>query len=69
MAAIAGRTKRLKFGPSVLTLPFRSPVVLARGAMLMDAGVVADKFVQGSGRTLQIKELDKTRAVHLNPFR
>jgi probable F420-dependent oxidoreductase len=36
MAAIAGRTKRLKFGPSVLTLPFRSPVVLARELAMID---------------------------------
>ena len=36
MAAIAGRTKRLKFGPSVLTLPFRSPVMLARELAMID---------------------------------
>lgn len=36
MAAIAARTTRLKFGPSVLTLPFRSPVVLARELAMLD---------------------------------
>jgi probable F420-dependent oxidoreductase len=36
MAAIAVRTRRLKFGPSVLTLPFRSPVVLAREIAMLD---------------------------------
>jgi probable F420-dependent oxidoreductase len=36
MAAIAARTKRLKFGPSVLTIPFRSPVVLAREIAMID---------------------------------
>ena len=36
MAAVAARTSRLKFGPSVLTLPFRSPVVLAREIAMLD---------------------------------
>lgn len=36
MAALAARTKRLKFGPSVLTLPFRAPVVLARELAMLD---------------------------------
>ena len=36
MAAVAARTKRLKFGPSVMTLPFRSPVVLARELAMID---------------------------------
>jgi probable F420-dependent oxidoreductase len=36
MAAVAARTKRLKFGPSVITLPFRSPVVLARELAMID---------------------------------
>src|SRR4051812_50157393 len=36
MAAVAARTTRLKFGPSVLTLPFRSPVVLAREIAMID---------------------------------
>src|SRR2546430_1457189 len=30
MAAVAARTRRLKFGPSVLVAPFRSPVLAAR---------------------------------------
>ena len=36
MAAIAARTKRLKFGPSVLITPFRSPVMLARELAMID---------------------------------
>lgn len=36
LAAVAARTRRLKFGPSVLTLPFRSPVVLAREIAMID---------------------------------
>jgi probable F420-dependent oxidoreductase len=36
MAALAARTTRLKFGPSVLTLPFRTPVVLAREVAMLD---------------------------------
>lgn len=36
MAAVAARTKRLKFGPSVLTLPFRAPAVLAREIAMID---------------------------------
>src|SRR5688572_32317130 len=30
MAAVAARTSRLKFGPSVFITPFRSPALLAR---------------------------------------
>lgn len=51
-AAIAGRTRRMKFGPSVLVLPLRQPVVLAKevatldflanGRMLMAVGVGVD---------------------------
>ena len=51
-AAIAGRTRRLKFGPSVLVLPLRQPVVLAKevatidflsnGRMLLAVGVGLD---------------------------
>jgi probable F420-dependent oxidoreductase len=36
MAAVAARTRRLKFGPSVLIAPFRSPVVLAREIAMID---------------------------------
>ncbi|GIW09778.1 MAG: LLM class F420-dependent oxidoreductase [Dehalococcoidia bacterium] len=51
-AALAGRTRRLKFGPSVLVLPLRSPVILAKevatidflsaGRMLLAVGVGGD---------------------------
>src|SRR5204863_6045812 len=33
---VAARTRRLKFGPSVITLPYRSPVVLAREMAMID---------------------------------
>jgi len=36
MAAVAARTRRLKFGPSVLVTPFRSPVVMARELAMLD---------------------------------
>lgn len=36
MAAVAARTRRLKFGPSVLVTPFRSPVMLARELAMID---------------------------------
>ena len=36
MAAIAARTTRLKFGPSVLITPFRSPVIAARELAMID---------------------------------
>lgn len=36
MAAVAARTRRLKFGPSVLVAPFRSPVVAAREMAMID---------------------------------
>ncbi len=36
LAAVAGRTRRLKFGPSVLVLPFRTPVVLAKALATID---------------------------------
>jgi probable F420-dependent oxidoreductase len=36
MAAVAARTRRLKFGPSVLITPFRSPVLLARELAMID---------------------------------
>lgn len=36
MAAVAARTRRLKFGPSVLVAPFRSPVLLARELAMLD---------------------------------
>jgi probable F420-dependent oxidoreductase len=36
MAAVAARTTRLKFGPSVLVAPFRSPVTMARELAMLD---------------------------------
>jgi probable F420-dependent oxidoreductase len=36
MAAVAARTTRLKFGPSVLVAPFRPPVVAAREIATLD---------------------------------
>ncbi|MBI2203253.1 MAG: LLM class flavin-dependent oxidoreductase [Candidatus Rokubacteria bacterium] len=36
MAAVAARTRRLKFGPSVLITPFRAPVLMARELAMID---------------------------------
>jgi len=36
MAAVAGRTHRLKFGPSVLVLPGRNPILLAKELATID---------------------------------
>lgn len=36
MAAVAARTQRLKFGPSVIVTPFRTPVLLAREMAMID---------------------------------
>src|SRR6059036_3205090 len=36
MAAVAARTQRPKFGPSVLVAPFRSPVLAARQLAMLD---------------------------------
>jgi probable F420-dependent oxidoreductase len=36
MAAVGARTRRLKFGPSVLVTPFRAPVMLARELAMID---------------------------------
>jgi probable F420-dependent oxidoreductase len=36
MAAVAARTRRLKFGPSVLIAPFRSPALMAREIAMVD---------------------------------
>ncbi|MBI4610451.1 MAG: TIGR03619 family F420-dependent LLM class oxidoreductase [Candidatus Rokubacteria bacterium] len=36
LAAVAARTERLKFGPSVLVLPFRTPVVVAKELATID---------------------------------
>jgi probable F420-dependent oxidoreductase len=36
MAAIAARTSRLKFGPSVIVLPYRTPVVAAKEIATVD---------------------------------
>ncbi len=36
MAALAARTRKLKFGPSVLVAPFRSPVLAARELAMLD---------------------------------
>src|SRR5262250_1746032 len=36
MAAIAARTSRLKFGPSVFVAPFRTPVMAAREIAMVD---------------------------------
>jgi probable F420-dependent oxidoreductase len=48
MAAVAGRTKRLKFGPSVMILPGRNPVLLAKQLATLDV-VSRGRFVAAFG--------------------
>src|SRR5262245_63648645 len=53
MAAIAARTQRLKFGPSVMMLPLRHPITVAKeiatldflapGRVIMAVGLGADE--------------------------
>src|SRR6185503_20228222 len=66
MAAVAARTQRLKFGPSVLIAPFRSPVLLARelamidylssGRMLPAVGVGAEQDREFRASGIAVKE-------------
>ncbi len=61
MAAVAARTRRLKFGPSVFVTPFRTPVVAAREIAMIDSmsggrmlpafgiGVEAEREFQAAG--------------------
>ena len=66
MAAVAARTRRLKFGPSVLIAPFRSPVLLARelamidylsnGRMLPAVGVGAEQDREFRAAGIAVKE-------------
>jgi probable F420-dependent oxidoreductase len=66
MAAVAARTRRLKFGPSVLIAPFRSPVLLARelamidylsnGRMLPAVGVGAEQDREFRASGIAVKE-------------
>jgi probable F420-dependent oxidoreductase len=66
MAAVAARTQRLKFGPSVLIAPFRSPVLLARelamidylssGRMLPAVGVGAEQDREFRAAGVAVKE-------------
>ena len=66
MAAVAARTTRLKFGPSVLIAPFRSPVMLARelamidylsnGRMLPAVGVGAEQDREFRASGIPVKE-------------
>ena len=54
MAAVAARTERLKFGPSVLVAPFRSPVLAARQLAMLDylsAGRVLPRSASASSRS------------------
>jgi probable F420-dependent oxidoreductase len=66
MAAVAARTRRLKFGPSVLIAPFRSPVLMARelamidylsnGRMLPAVGVGAEQDREFRASGIAVKE-------------
>lgn len=55
-AAVIGRTT------------IRGTVVLARGATLIDAGLVEDCAVFGSGRDIVRRPLDEMKATELDPF-
>jgi probable F420-dependent oxidoreductase len=48
MAAVAGRTKRLKFGPSVMVVPGRSPFLLAKQLATLDV-ISNGRFVAAFG--------------------
>jgi probable F420-dependent oxidoreductase len=48
MAAVAGRTTRLKFGPSVMVLPGRNPFLLAKQLATLDV-VSGGRFVAAFG--------------------
>jgi probable F420-dependent oxidoreductase len=66
MGAVAARTRRLKFGPSVLVMPFRSPVLLARelatidflsdGRMLPAVGIGAEQEPEFRAAGVPFKE-------------
>lgn len=77
MAAVAARTRRLKFGPSVLVAPFRSPVLLARelatidflsdGRMLPAIGVGAEQDREFRAAGVPFKERGRRtdEAIHI----
>jgi probable F420-dependent oxidoreductase len=48
MAAVAGRTKRLKFGPSVMVVPGRNPFLLAKQLATLDV-ISQGRFVAAFG--------------------
>ena len=48
MAAVAGRTKRLKFGPSVMVAPGRNPILLAKQLATLDV-ISNGRFVAAFG--------------------
>lgn len=66
MGALAGRTKRMKFGNSVLSLPLRNPVVLAKeiatvdfisnGRMLPAVGIGTDNPAEFEATGSDVKE-------------
>jgi probable F420-dependent oxidoreductase len=65
MAATAARTTRLKFGPSVLVLPGRNPVVLAKELATIDAlsnGRLIAAFGLGAGGTSEQAAFGVARA-------
>jgi probable F420-dependent oxidoreductase len=48
MAAVAGRTSRLKFGPSVMVVPGRNPILLAKQLATLDV-ISNGRFVAAFG--------------------
>ena len=57
MAAIAARTRRLKFGPSVMMLPLRHPIAVAKDAATLDF-LSGGRFIMAVGLGADEKEAD-----------
>jgi probable F420-dependent oxidoreductase len=57
MAAIAARTRRLKFGPSVMMLPLRHPIAVAKDAATLDF-LSGGRFIMAVGLGADEHEAD-----------
>src|SRR5690606_532834 len=55
LAALAGRTERLRLGPLVLGNTYRHPAVVAKSAVSLDA-ITDGRFVLGLGAGWQVNE-------------
>src|SRR6266478_1900482 len=77
LAAVAARTSKLKFGPSVIVLPYRTPVVaakematidwLSRGRLLpaVGVGVVLPREFEASGVPFKERGKRTDEAIHV----